>query len=337
MTLEPVRPEDKRVVNGRSDINQLAPFRYPWAWQAFLNGNANHWTPLEIGMGQDIQDFRHRLTDADRHLFTNVLATLSTSDIMAGRNIGTAIMDKITAPEIQAYMTRQIGEEGIHVWAYQHCIEVLGLDQGDIYNRYRVVPQIHAKVAIAQRRLDAITRADIDLKNRDDLQSFLMSYVFFAGIFEGVWFYNGFTPVFALQRRGLMRGTAEQFQYIMRDEVMHTDFGLHVVRTIMDEEGIRLDPAAVQAMWEECHAAEEAYIRYVLPQPMVGGYSAAAHMEQFRYIANRRAIRIGAAEPFPGAENALPWLSEQIKLNKEKNFFESRVTEYQAGGNLSWD
>jgi len=210
------------------------------------------------------------------------------------------------------------------------------LDQGEIYNRYRVVPAINNKIQIANRRLDTVLRSDINLHNRDDLENFLMAYIFFAGIFEGCWFYNGFSPIFALQRRGLMKGTAEQLQYIMRDEVMHASFGIRVAKQIMLEENITPDPKAMKDMWEEAEAAEQGYANYILRDPILG-YSAQDHSEQFRYIANRRATKLGLEEPYPGAENALPWLDEQANLRKEKNFFETRVTEYQTGGALNWD
>ncbi len=332
----PVDPRDKRVVNGLTDINQLAPFRYPWAWKYFLNANRNHWTPLDINMAQDVHDYHHRLTTEERHVYENVLAYLTTSDILAMRNIGLAVMEKMSAPELQIYQARQVYEEALHTWTYQHCIETLNLDQGEIYNRYRVVPEIHAKIRIANRRLDSVLRPDVDLRDRDTLAEFLMAYIFFAAVFEGCWFYNGFSPIFALQRRGLMKGTAEQLQYIMRDEVMHAGFGIRVARQIMEEEAIRPDPAALREMWDEAEAAETAYARFLLPEPILG-YSAQLHGEQFRFIANRRARQLGVEEPFPGAENALPWLDEQANLRKEKNFFETRVTEYQTGGALSWD
>ncbi len=336
LDIKPVNPDDKRVINGLTDINQLAPFKYPWAWDYFLNGNKNHWTPLDINMAQDVHDYHHSLTLEERHLYENVLSYLTTSDILAMRNIGLAVMEKMSAPELQIYQARQVYEEALHTWTYQHCIETIGLDQGEIYNRYRVVPEINRKIQITNRRLSSILRADIDLRDPDELQNFVMAYIFFAGIFEGCWFYNGFSPIFALQRRGLMKGTAEQLQYIMRDEVMHASFGIRVVKQIMYEEGIQLDPKAVREMWDEALEAETGYAGYILKDPILG-YSKEDHIEQFRFIANRRARQLGMEEPFPGAENALPWLDEQANLRKEKNFFETRVTEYQAGGALNWD
>ncbi|MEO5343517.1 MAG: ribonucleotide-diphosphate reductase subunit beta [Gammaproteobacteria bacterium SHHR-1] len=334
---KPVNPDDKRVVNGMTDINQLAPFKYPWAWEFFLNANKNHWTPLDINMAPDVHDYHHRLTVEERHVYENVLAYLTTSDVLAMRNIGLAVMEKMSAPELQIYQARQVYEEALHTWTYQHCIETLGLDQGEIYNRYRVVPEINGKIQIANRRLNSVLRADIDLHDRDELENFLLAYIFFAGIFEGCWFYNGFSPIFSLQRRGLMKGTAEQFQYIMRDEVLHASFGIRVAKQIMHEEKIKPQPQALRDLWDECEAAESQYAHYILRDPILG-YSAADHLEQFRYIANRRARQLGfEQEPFPGAQNVLSWLDEQANLRKEKNFFETRVTEYQTGGALNWD
>ncbi|AEG01496.1 ribonucleotide-diphosphate reductase subunit beta [Methylomonas methanica] len=335
-SLPPVDAEQKRVVNGQTDINQLAPFKYPWAWSFFLNANRNHWTPLEISMAQDVHDYQHKLTPAERHVFENVLAYLTTSDILAMRNIGLAVMEKMSAPELQIYQARQVYEEALHTWTYQHCIETLGIDQREIYNRYRVVPEIHGKIALANRRLHGVLQSARPLTDRDALHEFAMAYLFFAAVFEGSWFYNGFSPVFALQRRGLMKGTAEQLQYIMRDEVLHCAFGIRVVRQLLDEENLTLDPQALRQMWDEAEAAETAYAGYILRDPILG-YNAGLHIEQFRFVANRRARQLGLSEPFSGAENVLPWLDEQANLRKEKNFFETRVTEYQTGGALVWE
>lgn len=333
--MAPIRASDKRVINGLTDINQLAPFNYPWAWEYFINANKNHWTPLDINMSQDVYDYRHKLTAAERHMYENVLSYLTTSDILAMRNIGLAVMEKMTAPELQIYQARQVYEEALHTWTYQHCIETLGLDQGEIYNRYRVVPEINKKIQIANRRLHSILRADIDLTDPKELNNFVMAYIFFAAVFEGCWFYNGFSPIFSLQRRGLMRGTAEQFQYIMRDETMHASFGIRTISQILIENEITLDLEAIREMWDEAEAVEAAYANYIVRHAVMG-YTAEDHLEQFRYIANRRAKQLGLEEPFPRAKCALPWLDEQANIRKEKNFFETRVTEYQAGG-LVWD
>lgn len=334
-SIQPVKADDKRVINGKTDINQLAPFKYPWAWEFFLNANRNHWTPLDINMTRDVHDYAHRLTLEEKHVYENVLAYLTTSDILAMRNIGLAVMEKMTAPELQIYQARQVYEEALHTWTYQHCIESIGLDQGEIYNRYRVIPAINQKIQLANSKMNSILRADIDLNDKDELENFVMSYLFFAGVFEGCWFYNGFSPIFALQRRGLMTGTAEQLQYIMRDEVLHCAFGIRVVNQIILENNVKLDPKKIASMWQEAEACEMDYANFILRDPIIG-YTADDHINQFRYIANRRAKSLKLEAPFPGAENTLKWLDEQANMRKEKNFFETRVTEYQTGGALTW-
>ena len=287
-------------------------------------------------MAQDIEDYHHKLTPAERHVYENVLSYLTTSDILAMRIIGLAVMEKMSAPELQVYQARQVYEEALHTWTYQHCIESIGMEQSEIYNRYRVVPEIHHKIHIANRRLDSILRPNIDFNAADELNNFVLAYTFFSAVFEGCWFYNGFSPIFALQRRGLMKGTATQLQYIMRDEVMHVGFGIRTVRQILAENHLTLDEKALRDMWAEAEAAEAAYARYILRETILG-YSVDDHIAQFRYIANRRARQLDVEEPFPGAGCALPWLDEQSSIRKEKNFFETRVTEYQTGSVLNWD
>ena len=326
---------DKRVVNGQGDINQLMPLKYPWAWEFFLNANANHWTPLDINMGPDIQCFQ-TLSEAEKHVYTNVMAYLTTSDILAMRNIGLAVMEKMTAPELQIYQARQVFDESLHVWTYQHCIETIGLDQAEIYNRYRVVPEIKGKIDLANKRMAVALASDLDLSVPKNLNDFVMSYIFFSAVFEGSWFYNGFTPIFALQRNNKMTSTGEQLQYIMRDEVQHASFGIRVIKEIMLENDVVIDPVELRTMWDESLEAETNYANYILRDPILG-YTAEDHIDQFKVIANRRAGQLGFELPFPNATSNIGWLDEQASMKKEKNFFETKVQEYQTGVSLEWD
>lgn len=335
-SVEPVRAADKRVINGLTDVNQLAPFKYPWAWNFFLNANKNHWSPLDIKIGEDLSDYNNQLTAAEKHVFQNVMSYLTTSGIMAMRNIGLAVMEKMTAPELQIYQARQIYEEGLHTSAYQQCIEAIGLDQGDLYNRYRLTPEINQKIQMSNRYLDPVMRPNLDLNQADELEQFTMAYLFFSAVFEGNWLYHGFSPLFAIQRRGLMKNTGLMLQYIMRDKSLHHAFGIRAIAQILQENPIKLDPAKVQNMWLEAEAAEATYVAYLLKDP-VEGYSVDMHMEQHRYIANQRATQLGIQMPFPGAQNVLPWLDGQMNINKNDDYqADSHANEHQ-GGSLSWD
>jgi ribonucleoside-diphosphate reductase beta chain len=332
--MKAINPDEKRVIDGYSDVNQLMPFKYNWAWRDFLDAQKNHWTPLDISMSEDISDYP-KLSEDEKHVYDNVMATLSTMDIMAMRNIGLAVMEKVTAPEIQVYMGRQVDEECIHTWAYSHCIETLGMPQFDIYNRYRVVPEIRQKMEMAKAMLDPVCNTSLDTTTEEGLLQFLLSYMFFAGVFEGMWFYGGFTPIYSLQRMGKMRRTAEQLQYIMRDEAMHVAFGIRTIRTIMEEKGYRPPQEDVQRMFIDSYKSEAIYADYIMRNPILG-YSADVHKAQCRFLGNRRLKQLGY-DAIDDAPNPVPWLDEQINIKKEKNFFETKVTEYQSGSALEWE
>lgn len=321
--------QDKRIIGATDQINNLFPLKYQWAWNMVKDSFKNHWIPESIPMGGDKACFDLTLTPNEKELFLNVFSTLTTSDIVILRNIALDVMQHATAPEITAYLARQVAEEGLHSYSYQYCIEILGLDQDEVYTRYLTIPEINTKFKIAAYYADKIFRLD-------SIQDFVYGLIFYYCIFEGIWFYNGFSPIFALQRRNLMRGTGEQLQYIMRDEANHVAFGIKLIKEILKEEGLRLDAKSVNNIFNEGINAEFAYAWAVLPDIL--GYSPASHIEQAKFLANRRLRQLGL-DPIFEADNVFPWLDEQIHINKEKNFFEGHVSEYQSSAALdnTWD
>lgn len=317
--IEVTPTSEKRLVRGAA-VTQLMPAKYPWAWQWYLDGNSNHWTPGEIAMGKDIGQYEYELSPSERHIFTTVLAYLTTSDILAMRNVSLAVMEKITAPEVQMALMRHGFEETIHAHTYQHCLECLKLDQTDIYTRYLRVPEMNGKFALSNKYLKKALEL-YSLETKEDVIEFLYGYIFFALIFEGVWFYNGFTPIFNMNRRNLMTNTGEQLQYILRDEVNHVKLGAEIIRGIIREENITLDPVRIRTMFLEADAAEETYIKMVLKDGMIG-HSVADHMQQSRVVSNRRLKQIGMDPVFPDTEAPFKWLDEIAGgIRKEKNFF----------------
>lgn len=318
---------DKRIINGGEGVNNLAPFKYPWAWEMLEKTRKNDWKPEEIGMGDDRYCYEYRLGDNERLLFTNNFATLTTSDMVVGRNIAVEIMRHITAPEISLFMGRQVWEEGLHSLSYQHILEVLGLDQDEVYYRYQRAPEIRQKFELARFYAEKF--------DSNTLYSFLEGLIFYYLCFEGIWFYNGFSPIFSLQRRNLMTKTGEQLQYIMRDETNHVAFGVRLIKGVCAEENFKLPQEVVHNIFRQAIEAEAVYAHGALPPVL--GYNPEMHIVQAKFLANRRLNQIGYAPLYPEiAEPSLPWLDEQINLKKEKNFFESKVTEYQVGG-LVWD
>lgn len=326
---------DKQLVLGNGDNTQISPMKYQWAWEWFIDSMANHWTPGEIQMGKDIHTYEHVLTPNEKHIFTNTLAYLTTSDVLAMRNVSIAIAEKITAPEVQHALIRHAAEETVHVWTYQHCLQCLKLDEKDIYTRYLRTPEINGKFQLSNKYLKDLLETRT-LENKDDVENFLYGYIFFSLIFEGVWFYNDFSPIFSMKRRNRMSSTAEQLEYIFRDEVHHVKLGTHVIRGIIEEQGIKLDLNLIKRMFDEALAVEETYIKYILGTGMIG-YSVDQHMQQSRVVSNRRLAMLKLPSIYPDKEPAFKWLDEITGgLRKEKNFFETRVTEYQSGAGLDF-
>ena len=131
-----VRVEDKRIINGKADVNQLVPFKYKWAWDKYLSGCANHWMPQEINMSRDIATWKdpNGLTEDERLIVKRNLGFFVTADSLAANNIVLGTYRHITAPECRQYLLRQAFEEAIHTHAYQYIVESLGLDEGEIFN-----------------------------------------------------------------------------------------------------------------------------------------------------------------------------------------------------------
>lgn len=332
--------ENKRMINCRADVNQLVPFKYDWAWQKYLDGSSNHWMPQEVNMSADIILWKSKdgLSDDERTIVMRSLGYFSTADSLVANNLVLAVYRLITNPECRQYLLRQALEEAIHTHAYQYCVESLGMDEGEVFNMYREVPSITRKAAWSIAKTDSISRAGFTTGTKESDQELLRNLIAFYVVTEGIFFYCGFTQILSMGRRNKMTGVAEQFQYILRDESMHLNFGIDVINQIkIENPKLWSDEfqAEVTQMVLEGMELEIAYAKDTMPRGVLG--MNAAMMESYlRFIANRRLNQIGLDEAFPGQENPFPWMSEIMDLRKEKNFFETRVTEYKTGGALNW-
>nr|WP_300311241.1 ribonucleotide-diphosphate reductase subunit beta [Halomonas sp.] len=336
-----IEVDDKRMINARADLNQLVPFKYEWAWQKYLDGSANHWMPQEVNMNADIALWKSTdgLTPDERRIVERSLGYFSTADSLVANNLVLAVYRLITNPECRQYLLRQAFEEAIHTHAYQYCVESLAMDEGEVFNMYREVPSVAAKSAWSLKHTQSLSRPDFNTGTPETDQELLRNLIAFYCVTEGIFFYCGFSQILSMGRRNKMTGVAEQFQYILRDESMHLNFGVDMINQIKIENPHLWTPEfqdEVTQMILEGTELEIAYARDTMPRGVLG-MNAAIMEEYLHFICNRRLAQIGLKEQFPGAQNPFPWMSEIIDLRKEKNFFETRVTEYQVGGALSWD
>src|SRR5262245_48058483 len=336
-----IRLEDKRIINGRTDVNQLVPFKYKWAWEKYLAACANHWMPQEVNMSRDIALWKdpNGLTDDGRRIVKRNLGFFVTADSLAANNIVLGTYRHITAPECRQYLLRQAFEEAIHTHAYQYIVESLALDEGEVFNAYREIASIRDKDEFLIPYIDTLTDPAFLTGTLENDQRLLKSLIVFACVMEGLFFYVGFTQILALGRQNKMTGAAEQYQYILRDESMHCNFGIDLINQIKLENQHLWTPEfrdEIQRLMRRAVELEYRYAEDTMPRGVLG-LNAPMFKEYLRFIANRRCQQIGVEALYPGAMNPFPWMSEMIDLKKERNFFETRVIEYQTGGALSWD
>ena len=338
---ERVTVDQKAMINCRADLKQLVPFKYEWAWQKYLDGCANHWMPQEVNMTADIALWKSEdgLSQDEITIVKRSLGFFSTADSLVANNLVLAVYRLITNPECRQYLLRQAFEEAIHTHAYQYCIESLGMDEGEIFNMYHEVPSVANKASFALKYTQEISDPDFKTGTVESDKALLKNLIAYYCILEGLFFYCGFTQILSMGRRNKMTGTAEQFQYILRDESMHVNFGIDVINQIKLENPHLWDEQMQQFsrdMILDGTRLEIEYARDTMPRGVLG-MNANMMEEYLQFIANRRLVQIVLSEEFTGAKNPFPWMSEIMDLKKEKNFFETRGTDYQTGGALTWD
>ncbi len=339
-TVARIQVDDKRMINCRADLNQLVPFKYDWAWQKYLDSCANHWMPQEVNMSKDVGMWKGQdaLTDDERLIVMRSLGYFSTADSLVANNIVLAVYRLITNPECRQYLIRQAAEEAIHTHSYQYCIQSLGMNEGEVFNMYHEVPSVAAKAAWSLSHTHALSDPTFQTGTPETDRELLRNLIGFYAVTEGIFFYCGFTQILSMGRRNKMTGVAEQFQYILRDESMHLNFGIDVINQIKIENphlwSKDFQQEVIQMILEGTQL-EINYARDTMPRGVLG-MNAAMMEEYLQFICNRRLTQLGLPEQFVGAKNPFPWMSEIMDLRKEKNFFETRVTEYQTGGALAW-
>jgi len=331
--------DEKAIINCRADLNQLVPFKYEWAWKKYLDACANHWMPQEINMQADVALWKsNKLSDDERLIIKRNLGFFSTADSLVANNLVLAVYRHITNPEARQYLLRQAFEEALHTHAYQYIIESLGMDEAEVFNMYREIPAVHDKAAFELQFTRELCDPNFNTGTPATDQRLLRNLIGFYVFMEGVFFYVGFVQMLAFGRRNLMTGASEQFQYILRDESMHLNFGIDVINTIKQENPHLWTEEFQGEMIDLLKQAVDLEYRYAvdtLPRGVLG-LNAGMFKDYVQFIANRRCQQIGLPEQWPHAVNPFPWMSEVLDLKKEKNFFETRVTEYQSGGALQW-
>lgn len=332
--------DTKRIINcSVTDPNVILPIKYKWAREYYKIGVANNWVPEEINMQKDVEMWKdsNALNETEKRMILYNLGFFSTAESLTANNIVLSIYRHITNPECRQYLLRQAYEEAIHTDTFIYCCDTLGLDPEGVYKKYVTIPSIKKKDEFVVELTESVLNPQFTPNTNKSIQNLVHDLVGFYVIMEGIFFYAGFAMILSLLRQSKMVGVAEQFQFILRDESVHIAFGSDLINTIVDEN---------QEIWtsdfknvlgnsiEKAVDLEIAYAWDCLPSGILG-LNAEMIEDYVHYIADRRLDKIRLPKRY-NSSNPFPWMSEVIDLPKEKNFFETRVTEYQSGV-LSWD
>lgn len=328
------------IKDSKTDPNKILPMTYLWAREYYKSGVANNWTPEEVSMQLDVEQWKSSaaLTGFERKMILLNLGFFSTAESLTANNIVLAIYRHVTNPECRQYLLRQAFEEAVHTDTFIYCCDSLGLDPEDIYTMYERVSVIKDKDDFVVGLTKSILDPRFEIVDDVTTQMFLKDLIGFYVIMEGIFFYAGFAMMLSLKRHKKMVGIGEQFEYIMRDESLHLAFGCDLINTIIKENPsvwTNAFKAEVIDLIKKAVVLEMAYAIEACPNGLLG-ITSKQFCDYVQHIADRRLERLGL-EKIYYKENPLLWMSESTDLSKEKNFFETRVTEYQSGGSLDWD
>jgi len=328
------------INSSKTDPNKILPITYPWAREYYKSGVANNWVPEEVSMQKDVEQWKasHVLSETERRLILWNLGFFSTAESLTANNIVLAVYNHITNPEARQYLLRQAFEEAIHTDTFIYCCDTLGLDPDEIYNMYRTIPSIQEKDDYVVDLTKSVFDPHFTTDGAQNIQLFVRDLVGFYVIMEGIFFYAGFAMMLALKRMNKMIGVGEQFEFIMRDESLHLAFGCDLINTIRTENPEIWDQAfqdEIVALISKAVEFEKRYAYDACPDGLLG-INADKFSLYVEFIADRRLERLHLPRLY-GSANPFPWMSQATDLSKEKNFFETRVTEYQTGGALTWD
>lgn len=328
------------INNSMVDPNKILPMRYLWARQHYKDGVANNWTPEEVSMQHDVEQWKSQtvLSPMERRLILWNLGFFSTAESLTANNLVLTVYKHVTNPECRQYLLRQAYEEAVHTDTFIYCCDTLGLNPDTIYNMYQTVDSIKAKDDFVVELTKSILDPNFVTDTPENIQRFLHDLIGFYVIMEGIFFYAGFAMMLALKRQNKMVGIGEQFEYIMRDESLHLAFGCDLINTIKAENpGVWTQEFQdkVVELIKQAVILEQQYAFDACPDGVLG-INAKQFCDYVEYIADRRLERIDLPKLY-GVKNPLQWMSQATDLSKEKNFFETRVTEYQTAGSLEWE
>jgi ribonucleoside-diphosphate reductase beta chain len=318
----------------------LRPMRYPSFYDRFRDAIKNTWTVEEVDLHSDLPDLG-RLSPAERHLVSRLVAFFATGDTIVANNLVLNLYQHINSPEGRLYLSRQLFEEAVHVQFYLTLLDTYVPDERERTEAFAAVeniPSIARKAEFCFKWIDSVFGLR-ELRDAAGRRAFLLNLICFAACIEGLFFYGAFAYVYFLRSRGLLNGLASGTNWVFRDESMHMAFAFDVVATVRAQEPELFDgqmTRQVREMMAEAVDCEAQFAQDLLGQG-VAGLSLADMRAYLEHVADRRLAQLGL-EPLYGSRNPLAFMDLQ-DVQELSNFFERRVSAYRLGvtGEVAFD
>ena len=318
----------------------LRPMRYPAFYDRFRDAIKNTWTVEEVDLHSDLADLA-RLSPAERHLVSRLVAFFATGDTIVANNLVLNLYQHVNSPEARLYLSRQLFEEAVHVQFYLTLLDTYIPDHSEralTFRAIETIPSIRRKAEFCFKWIDSLFALRA-LRTRADRRAFLLNLICFAACIEGLFFYGAFAYVYYLRSRGLLNGLASGTNWVFRDESMHMAFAFDVADAVRAEEPDLFDAAMVSQVRDMLAEAVECEAQFAadLLEGGIPGLTLDGMRGYLEHVADRRLARLGIG-PLYGTANPLAFMELQ-DVQELSNFFERRVSAYQVGvtGEVSFD
>ena len=312
------------------DRNSFKPFNYPWAYDAWLKHEQSHWLHTEVPMAEDVKDWKKKLSTEEKHFLTNIFRFFTQGDIDVAGGYVNNYLPYFKQPEVRMMLLGFAAREALHIAAYSHLIETLGLPE-TTYNEFLEYQEMKDKHDYV---------LDISNKNGDTASTALHIAVFSA-FTEGMQLFSSFIMLLNFPRTGKMRGMGQIVTWSIVDETQHCEGMIKLFRTYIEENPeIWNDElkSKIYTIAERMVELEDKFIDLSFATGAIEGLTKEEVKQYIRYIADRRLISLSMKGIFKVKRNPLPWVEEMINAPTHTNFFENRATDYAKGATSGkWD
>jgi ribonucleoside-diphosphate reductase beta chain len=318
----------KQQSNLQEERTFFKPFHYPWAYEAWLKHEQSHWMHSEVPMAEDVKDWKNKLTAEQKQFLTHIFRFFTQGDIDVAGGYVNNYLPYFPQPEVRMMLLGFAAREALHIAAYSHLIETLGLPDV-MYNQfleYDAMRQKHDYV--------------VDIAQQNTTKENTAKHIaVFSAFTEGMQLFSSFIMLLNFPRQGMMKGMGQIVTWSIVDETMHTESMIRLFRTYIEEnkeiwnDQLKSD---IYTIAEKMVTLEDRFIDLAFDMGEMPGLTAEDVKTYIRYIADRRLISLGLKGIFKVKKNPLPWVEEMINAPTHTNFFENRSTDY-AKGALSGD